>query len=110
MKKLFCIIATKMQPSLVQNIIGRLGSKTPKLFRLIQLYSAIIIAVLVAAYEALSTHQVPDFPHEQLACNVLQFAIALFTGIGGAAALPTTDPKFVSPDVKDKVIEDATRN
>ena len=109
MKKLLCILATKMQPGLVQNIIGRLGSKSPKLFITIQKNCAVIISALTAVLGAVETDTI-QVPHKTAVLIVLGFFIALFTGIGGGAALTTTDTKYIAPDVKEKVINESDTN
>lgn len=107
MKKLLCIIATRMEPGLVQNIIGRLGSKSPALFVTIQKYSATVIGVLGIVIGAMETHQIPDFANENYVVYGLSFLAAIFTGIGGGASLATTDPKLIGGDVKGVIVNEA---
>ena len=109
MKKLLCIIANKMAPSFAQSIIARLASKTPKTYILMQNYSASIIAIIGISITAIETHQIPDFKYESAVVYILGLIAAIFAGIGGAAATTTTDPKLISPEVKEKIIEDAGR-
>jgi hypothetical protein len=106
MKKILLVLAKKMQPSIVQNIIGRLGSDTPKLFKAIQNYCAIIIVVLTAALGAIQGGEI-TVPHSIGISFALTFLIALFGGIGGASALPTSDLKYVSPEIIEKVCSPA---
>ena len=106
MKQLLTLIAAKLPPSMVQNIIGRLGSKTPELFKRVQRYSATVIAFCTTMLGILSMEGV-DLPHEAQISTVLTYVLAIFVGIGGAAALPTTDPKYIGGDVKGEVIHEA---
>jgi hypothetical protein len=106
MKQLLTLIAHKLPPSMVQNIIGRLGSKTPDLFKRVQRYSATGIAVCTTVLGILSMEGI-DLPHEHVISTALTYVLAIFVGIGGAAALPTTDPKYIGSDVKGEVIHEA---
>lgn len=107
MKKLLCIIATRMEPGLIQNIIARLGSNSPALFVTIQKYAVVISSILGIILGSMVTHKIPDFRYENYAIMADKFLIALFLGIGGGAALPTTDPKLIGGDVKGVVINEA---
>lgn len=91
MKKLFANIASKMEPGIIQNIIARLASKTPKMFQLLQLYCGGIALMLGAIIEALTTHEIPDFNHEGVVIAVLQFLAALIAGIAASCSLHTED-------------------
>lgn len=91
MKQIFCKIAAKMQPGIVQNIISRLASKTPKMFKILQLQAAGIAIVIAAVIEALETHQVPDFKYEAIVLVILKFLAAVIAGIAASCSLHTED-------------------
>lgn len=91
MKQLFASIASKMEPGIIQNIIARLASKTPKMFKMLQLYCGGIALVLATTIGVLTNHQIPDFNHEGLVITVLQFLAALIAGIAASCSLHTED-------------------
>jgi hypothetical protein len=91
MKKLLFALAQKMEPGIIQNIILRLSSKTPKMFVTLQLYSAGIASVIAAIIGALETHQIPDFKYEVLVITGLKFLAALTAGIAASMSLHTSD-------------------
>lgn len=109
-KVLLCTIASKMDESFVQNIIARLGSKSPAMFVKIQKICLKIVGV-TATYTTLDQSGViPAFPNKVVYSAIIGAIGVLCLGIGGGASLPTTDPKLISPEVKDKIIEDVTSN
>lgn len=106
-KNLLCTIASKMDESTVQNILARLGSKSPALFVRIQKVCLKIVGITGLWTTADQMGVIPAFQNKVIVSAIIGAIGVLALGIGGGASLPTTDPKLISQEVKNKVIDEA---
>ena len=91
MKKLLFNLASKLEPSIIQNILLRLSSSTPKMFKLLQVYSVGLAAILGVIMEVLTNHEIPDFKYENLVIMALKGIALVIAGAGASMSLHTTD-------------------
>lgn len=106
MKQLLTLIAAKLPAGTIQQIIGRIGTSSPAFFKKIQAICLTLTGVFTAAIIVLKSNPA-IVPHSEEWCMVLEFLIAFSLGSGGAASLPTTDPKYMGGDTKGAAIREA---
>ena len=98
-----CTLAGKMKPGMVQNIMARLGSPSPVMFKKIQAICAKIIGVCAVWTGCDQSGLIPAFKGKDALSLCIGAIGTICIGIGGGAALLTTDPNLVSPEVKDAI-------
>lgn len=91
MKKIIGTIAAKMEPGIIQNLLARIASKTPKMFADMQLYGVAIAGILAIIIEAMQKHTVPDFSGEDMVILGLKFFSAMLIAAAGSLSLHTED-------------------
>lgn len=87
-------------------IISRIQSKSPSLYRKMQIWSVVISGLFGSTVLVLQNNPTM-FSHENIVIGICQFAGALFLGITAAASTTTTDPALVSKELKQNIITDA---
>ena len=106
MKQLLTLIAQKLPAGTIQQIVGRIGTSSPAFFKKIQAIAGAFTTVFATALVVLET--TPNIvPHQHFWQMILIALTAFAGGAGGAASLPTTDPKYIGGDVKSTVIHEA---
>ena len=83
----------------IQWIVKRIQSKSPKLYRSIQVVGGIAILALVPFITELQTGMM-TVPHQNIVLPICQFVAALLVGMGITATTTTTDPTLISNETK----------
>jgi hypothetical protein len=108
MKQLLTLIAAKLPPNIIRDIIGRIGTSSPAFFKKIQAIAITFAGVFTAAWITLKT--TPNLvPHQEIWTVVLEILVGFSAGSGASASITTTDPKYMSKEVKSVVIEEAVQ-
>ena len=106
MKQLLTLIAQKLPAGTIQQIIGRIGTSSPAFFKKIQAIAITFGSVFGTALFVLET--TPNIiPHQHAWTTVLIILTAFAGGSGASASITTTDPKYMSHEVKSVVIDEA---
>lgn len=98
-----------MNKNILQQIVLRLKSESPKFYRVMQIFSAIVVVASVG-FGLLMKYELLDFPK---AANINSLLFDLAKGFGGMffmSLLGTTDPKLMDEQSKDNVINHEQNN
>ena len=85
---------------------SRVKSKSPKLYRIIQIVGGVVILAL-GPFTFEMTTGILTVPHQNIVLPICQFLIACLAGAGITAATTTTDGKLTTEETKANVISEA---
>ena len=102
-------IETVIEKKGIAWLMSRVQSKSPKLYRSIQVVGGIVILALAPLTIEIQTGAMV-IPHSNIILPICQFLCALLAGAGVTAMTTTTDPKLISPETKQNmnVVTDPT--
>ena len=92
-------IETVIEKKGIAWLMSRVRSKSPKLYRSIQVVGGIVILALAPLTIEIQTGAMV-IPHSNIILPICQFLCALLAGAGVTAMTTTTDPKLISPETK----------
>lgn len=100
-------IVNQVEKKGISLLISRIRSKSPALYRYMQIWGASLAALFSSVVLTLQSNPAL-FTHENIVLELCKALAALCGGMALAASTTTTDPKLVSKELKNNIITDAT--